>query len=164
MSERDISRRMEAIRAGQRREAEAAQRKVDEARAREQEKLERVREIRRLAPRFVVWAARNKVPTSLTKFYKEGRKGRLKEIHRSGLWNLASSDYKVPSEADGVRFGTRTARHAVDKKGRIYQEGDGDGKTPLTDDELRESPLKPEDIYQRVAELCVEHGLEAPDL
>ena len=181
MSERDeINRRMETLRAGQRREVELRQREAAESRRKQQANAERVREVRRLASSFTIWAAKNKIPTETfshrqpkkmsfaRKWWRDEIMGKAtiyKDVEdKRPVWRLASVnwsnndiDSKVPSS--GVSL------YVVDKKGSIYREDSTGQVGPLTDSELSGGmePLKPEHIHQRIAELCVEHGVEWGD-
>jgi hypothetical protein len=150
MSERDlIKRRIEAIRGTQGGE-ERRRRETDASlRAQRESKDARAREMDRRAKKFAKWAGRNNIPFD----YHSGR------LRTGGRWVLAeSSDQRRADKGGSVH-----SRLYVDRKGQVQQPGGGypETKGVLLDHKARFSP---EDVHIRIAQLCVEHGLEAPDL
>jgi hypothetical protein len=161
----DIEKRIETIRTRSSNEAARVQAKEADARQRAADRQQRIREIRSLASQFALWAAKNKIPTEKATLWKPHRR-RLGDmvrsnrpvvdpVKKSGVWKLAGSTGYSPAK-EGTHYGITLY---VDRKARLYESG----AEPLTDQQLdAKDPgrFQPGDIHQRIAELCVEHGLE----
>lgn len=191
---------METLRADQQREVKSRQKEADESRRQQQADAERVREVRRLASRFTIWAAENKIPAETLRYRKfketvaekiwrkvEYEPRRFKVIEKPGFWKLLPESAKSSSNSVNPDVGCvyRSVRiPMVNKRGLIIARptythplGNQDPDSglellhppdfeprPLTDDMLAGIEFRPEHIHQRVAELCLEHRLEVPDL
>ncbi len=150
MSGRDsIERRMETIRAARGEKGQRAREVEAHRQAKRETREARVAEMERYAGKFARWARRNRIPFDY----------HSKALRRGGRWILASFS------TDGGRTEKSSGslhNLYINRRGKI-QPPLGH---PVSDERAaaHTARFSPDDVEQRIAELCLDHGLKAPNI